>query len=394
MTNICVVTFLVLDRGVWQIDSGGNAAFGTFFLTGTNAGQIISGTGTGLPSQASSISYLLATQGLANTKLVVSMGGATGVLSTMMPTVQSARDLVNTIWNSLFGAAAPNTLNWSNAAWGGGSTPLFFDGLDLDWEDGIGGDIAYAFVDQWRLNVAAYGGAVGKKYLVMAPQSPNTWVNPGYNNSTSPWTNNLANIPFSSSTSALNTLSSGFLTSQALIAPPQLKLFDVVFVQCYNQVEQYLTKPPQSTTYNPIFTTQLAQWGYLIMKARRAGGNTVLCWGFASTDSIGNTEWVNGGGKDGAILNSAIQLINPIVSAQLVAEGGAPCTATEWSQAFGMWNSPSNITPIKFLFGSTSDTRKTTVASTYTVLYASATYPAPNPNWTAFNLPITDQRYQ
>ena len=392
MTNMCLVTFLVKNNDTWQIDTDGCAAFGTLFLTGTNAGKIISGAGSGLPSQADSITYLKGVRALANTKLMVSMGGATGVLTTMMPSVQGARDLVNTIWNSLFGAASPNTLNWSNAAWGGGPTPLFFDGLDLDWENGIGGDEAFAFVDQWRLNVAAYGGAVGKKYLNMAPQSPNSWVNPGYNNSTSPWTNNLNNIPFTSSLSALNTLASGFLTSQALAAPEQLKLFDVVFVQCYNQEAEYLTKPPQSTTYNPVFTTQLAQWAYLVMKARRAGGNTVLCWGFASTDALFNTQWVNGGGKDGAILNSAIQLINPIVSAQLVADGGAPCTAIEWSQGFGMWNSPSNLGPIEFLFGPTSDTRKTTVASTYTVLYSSATYPAPDPSWTNPPLPITDQR--
>jgi hypothetical protein len=392
MTNMCLVTFLVKNNDTWQIDTDGSAAFGTLFLTGTNAGQIISGAGSGLPSQADSITYLKAVRALANTKLMVSMGGATGVLTTMMPSVQGARDLVNTIWNSLFGAASPNTLNWSNAAWGGGPTPLFFDGLDLDWENGIGGDEAFAFVDQWRLNVAAYGGAVGKKYLNMAPQSPNSWVNPGYNNSTSPWTNNLNNIPFTSSLSALNTLASGFLTSQALAAPEQLKLFDVVFIQCYNQEAEYLTKPAQSTTYNPVFTTQLAQWAYLVMKARRAGGNTVLCWGFASTDALFNTQWVNGGGKDGAILNSAIQLINPIVSAQLVADGGAPCTAIEWSQGFGMWNSPSNLGPIEFLFGPTSDTRKTTVASTYTIFYSSATYPAPDPNWTNPPLPITDQR--
>jgi len=393
--NQLLVTFLIKGTdGTWQINTSGNAGYGTFFLTGTNAGKIISGAGSGLPNQADSITYLLNAKLIPDTKLLVSMGGATGNLSQMMPTAQAARDLVNTIWNSLFGAASPNTLNWSNAAWGGGPTPLFFDGLDLDWENGIDGAISYAFVDQWAQNVTTYGGTVGKKYLNMAPQSPNTWVNPGFNNSSSPWTNNLLNIPFTSSTAALSTIATGFLTSQALAAPEQLKHFDVVFIQCYNQVNQYLTSPPGSTTYNPVFTTQLAQWAYLVMKARRAGGNTVLCWGFASTDALDGTVWVNGGNKDGNILNQAITLINPFVSAQLVADGGAACSAAEWSQAFGMWNSPSNIAPIKFLFGPTSDTRKTNVKGTYTVLYASASFPAPNPTWTATNLPVIDTRYE
>jgi hypothetical protein len=276
-------------------------------------------------------------------------------------------------------------LNWSNAAWGGGPTPLFFDGLDLDWEDGVDGDTSFAFVDQWVQNVTAYGGPVGKKYLNMAPQSPNTWVNPGFNNSSSPWTNNLLNIPFTSSTAALSTIAPGFLTSQALAAPEQLKHFDVVFIQCYNQVNQYLTSPPGSTTYNPVFTTQLAQWAYLVMKARRAGGNTVLCWGFASTDALGGTVWVP---TDNQILKQAIDLINAPVSAQLVADGGAACSAADWSQAFGMWNSPTNIAPTTANFGIASNWTTTTMAPGFAVLYASASFPAPDPQWTGANLPI------
>lgn len=385
-TTQLLVTFLIIGTdGTWQINTSGNAGYGTFFLTGTNAGKIISGDGSGLPTEANSIAYLLNAQGLANTKLLVSMGGATGNLTQMMPTPQAARDLVNTIWNSLFGAASPNTLNWSNAAWGGGATPLFFDGLDLDWEDGVGGDTSFAFVDQWAQNVTTYGGPVGKKYLNMAPQSPNTWVNPGFNNSSSPWTNNLLNIPFTSSTAALSTIAPGFLTSQALAAPEQLKHFDVVFIQCYNQVNQYLTSPPGSTTYNPVFTTQLAQWAYLVMKARRAGGNTVLCWGFASTDALGGTVWVP---TDNAILNQAIDLINAPVSAQLVADGGAACSSADWSQAFGMWNSPTNIAPTTFNFSIGSNWTQATMAPGFAVLYASASFPAPDPQWTGANLPI------
>jgi hypothetical protein len=360
------------------------------FLTGAQAGTIVSGSGSGLPSQATSISNMLAFKALGGgtTPLMISMGGATGNLGIMMPTVQSAQDLCNSIWNSLFGAASTNPLSWSNAAWGGGSTPLFFDGIDLDWENALGGDVALAFLTQWSANVTAYGGAVGKKYLNMAPQSPNTWYP---SDSSKPWTNGGANIPWPGSQSALSTIAAGFLASPALLAPAQLKVFDTVFIQLYNQAGLYLTEPPGSQTYNPLFTAQIAQWAYLVMKARRAGGSTVLTWGFASADAP--QIWVDGGGNDGAILNTAIPLINAQVSAQLVAEGGASCAANEWSGGFGMWNSPTNLDPITFIYGPTSDTRKTNLSAQYATFYMSATYPSPATQWAASSIPLTDTRY-
>jgi hypothetical protein len=236
--------------------------------------------------------------------------------------------------------------------------------------------------------VTAYGGAVGKKYLNMAPQSPNTWYN---SPSGSPWTNGGANIPFTGSQAALSTIAAGFLASPALLAPAQLKVFDNVFIQLYNQAGLYLTEPPGSSTYNPLFTAQIAQWAYLVMKARRAGGSTVLTWGFASTDAP--QIWVNGGGNDGAILNNAIGLINAQVSAQLVAEGGASCAANEWSGGFGMWNSYTNLNPIAFLYGPTSDTRKGNLSGQFATFYMSATYPSPETGWRPA-LPYLDTRYE
>ena len=121
------------------------------------------------------------------------------------------------------------------------------------------------------------------------------------------------------------------------------------------------------------------------MKARRAGGNTVLCWGFASTDALGGTQWIP---TDNAILKQAIDLINPLVSAQLVADGDGACVSSDWSQAFGMWNSPSNIDPTTTVFGSGSNMTQRVLAPGFAVLYASASYPAPDPTWTGANLPI------
>ena len=391
LKNQMLITFLIKDAttGIWQVNTSGNADVGSMFLTGAQAGTIVSGAGSGLPSQATSISNMLAFKalGAATTPLMISMGGATGNLGIMMPTVQSAQDLCNSIWNSLFGAAAPNPLSWSNAAWGGGSTPLFFDGIDLDWENALGGDVALAFLTQWSANVTAYGGAVGKKYLNMAPQTPNSWY---ASDSSKPWTNGGVNIPWAGSQSALSTIAAGFLTSPALLAPEQLKVFDNIFIQLYNQTGLYMTEPPGSQTYNPLFTAQVAQWAYLVMKARRAGGSTVLTWGFASTDAP--QIWVDGGGNDGAILNTAIPLINAQVSAQLVAEGGASCAANEWSGGFGMWNSPTNIDPITFIYGPTSDTRKTNLSAQYATFYMAASYPSPATQWAASSIPLTDTR--
>lgn len=388
LKNQMLITFLIKDvtTGIWQVNTSGNADIGSMFLTGAQAGTIVSGSGSGLPSQATSISNMLAFKALGpagTTPLMISMGGATGNLGIMMPTVQSAQDLCNSIWNSLFGAAAPNPLSWSNAAWGGGSTPLFFDGIDLDWENALGGDVALAFLTQWSANVTAYGGAVGKKYLNMAPQSPNTWYP---SNSSFPWTNGGANVPWPGSQSALSAIAAGFLASPALLAPAQLKVFDTVFLQIYNQAGLYLTEPPGSTTYNPNFTAQIAQWAYLVMKARRAGGSTVLTWGFASTDAP--QIW---GQTDGAILNTAIGLINAQVSAQLLADGDAPCAAYEWSGGFGMWNSPTNINPITFVYGSTSAITKADMSAQYATFYMSATYPSPATLWAA-PIPLTDTR--
>lgn len=387
LKNQMLITFLIKDvtTGIWQVNTSGNADIGSMFLTGAQAGTIVSGSGSGLPSQATSISNMLAFKALGGgtTPLMISMGGATGNLGIMMPTVQSAQDLCNSIWNSLFGAAAPNPLSWSNAAWGGGPTPLFFDGMDLDWENAMGGDVALAFLTQWSANVTAYGGAVGKKYLNMAPQSPNTWYP---SDSSFPWTNGGANVPWAGSQSALSTIHPGFLASPALLAPAQLKVFDNIFIQLYNQAGLYLTEPPGSTTYNPNFTAQIAQWAYLVMKARRAGGSTVLTWGFASTDAP--QIW---GQTDGAILNTAIGLINAQVSAQLIADGDAPCAAYEWSGGFGMWNSPTNINPITFVYGSTSAITKADMSAQYATFYMSATYPSPATLWAA-PIPLTDTR--
>lgn len=389
LTNFLTIDFLIKDAGtgIWQINTSGNAAYGTLFLTGAQAGTIVSGTGSGVPSQATSITNLLSYRG-TNTKLIVSMGGATGQLNIMIPTFQAATDLVNTIWNVLFGASAPNVLNWSNAAWGGGSTPLFFDGLDLDWENAAPNKEAVeGFMAQWYTCQQAYLATVGKKYLNIAPQSPNSWLNAP---SSSPWTSNLLSIPFSNSQAVLSSINPSFLAGTALLSPNQftgLRSVDYIFCQIYNQPGLYLTVPPAYTTYNPDFTNQMAQWAYLVMKAREKGSNVQLIWSCASTDAP--EIWTD---AQRAILNSAIELINPLVSNQLIADGGAPCNASEWSGGFGLWNSPTAQALITNVFAADSPITTSNMSGNAVILYANQTYPAPDPAWTTPPIPFVDNR--
>ena len=377
LDSFFMVTFLT---GLpWGVNSDRNGAYGDFVLTGTFAGQILQPGGV---TQAESIANLKSYR--ANGKLLLSMGGATFILNNAFASAQSARDFVNSVWNVFFGAASPNPLNWSNASWAAQPDPLFFDGLDLDWESAISdGAIISAFMDQWIANVAAYGGGVGKKYLNIAPQTPNSWLNAP---STSPFTNNLVNIPFAGSQAALSTLAAGFLTSPAVLAPPYLKYVDNVFAQIYNQESVYLTNPDGS--YNVNFTQQMAQWAYLVMKARRAGGNTKLVWAFASADSV-TPIWTAG---NAAQLNAAIELINPIVSSQLIADGEAGCVATDWSKGFGMWNSPSANSVVASVFAAGSAISLNNMAGESAILYAGAAYPQPAPGWQSDPFPLTDAR--
>lgn len=387
LENLLVMTFLIFQDGVWQINTDGNTACGTLFLTGADAGTIVSGNGS-IPTQATSINNLKAWKAQPNAKLIASFGGATANLVAAMTTPQAAIDLVDSIWNSLFGAPSTNPLSWSNAAWAGASPPVFFDGIDLDWEGAVVAGVPLAFQQRWEANSALYETSVGKKYLTMAPQTPNSWLNAP---SSSGFTNGNANIPFAFSGSTLGSVSPGFMTSPALLAPVQLASFDFVFAQIYNQSQQYLTSPPGYTEYNPVFTTQMAQWAYLVMSARRRhAANTQLVWAFSSsTAGVTTPVWTT---ANQAQLNSAINLINPLVSAQLVADGLGPCSATEWSGGIGFWTSPTGQVAAQAAFGLGSAITMANMAGKCTMLYAEAEFPAFDPEWTTPPMSVIDNR--
>jgi hypothetical protein len=370
LQNLALLTFLSIDgAGIWSINTSGNPDFGSMMLTGVNAG-----TWQGTDGK----SYLNGIRVKPNTELILSLGGSAmdSFLSVAFPSNQGAIDLCNTIWNVLFGAASPNTLNWSNLAWAGSPNPLFFKGIDLDMEGAIGTGILGAFMTQWTSNVAAYGSVVGSKTLTMAPQSPNTWLLSSP--STSIFTNNFTAVPFASSASVLSSLTPGFLSSSALIAPTLLQNFSYVFIQVYNQ--------PALQLGSAYFNSQMAQWAYLVMTSNRINStSTKIIWGFGTTDII-TPVWDYA--TDAPLLAAAIPQITALVNNQLIADGRASCINTEWSGGWGAWNSPSNISSASTVYLNGSLLTPDLMGSS-TILYANASGLATT--WNT-GLPIVDYR--
>ena len=349
VTTHYVVNFLTYDGTLWQVNTSGNLNYGSMILTGADAGTIV-----GTPTQADSIAYLLATRAKTGAKLILSIGGGLQDMTTMMPTTDAAVNICNSIWNVFFGAASDNVLSWSNAAWGGGSTPLFFDGIDLDWEGAMPAGVPEAFTTQWTANVSAYGSAVGAKVLQMAPQSPNACMNTP---SASPWTSDNVNIPFPNSSSTLSEISGIFVMSNALIAPAGLLPFTHIFLQCYNSEGFELTIG--GTLLNPIFTNVLSQWGYLVMLAIRQGSTVQLTIGFPSNDA-GTPLWTN---SQEALLNTAIIAANALISDELTARGLGTSVPTDWVGGLGFWSSPSNWPFTEHVYSAASGIAKTSMGS-------------------------------
>lgn len=383
MANLLVMTFLVYNGTDWLVSTGSNAACGSIILSGPDAGTIVSDPGG--PGQTASIANIISWAGTS--PIIVSFGGATLNLVQALPDEATARGFVNSFWNQFIASdGAANPLDWEITAEIRGA----FSGLDLDFEGAVvDGAIIQALVDQWRVNCYAFSEQLGfTPVLTFTPQTPNTWLDQP---SSQAWTNGNANIPFAWAGAALSTLAADFNDSDALLARYQLSIANYVFAQIYNQPAQYLTSPPDYTVYNPVFTTQMAQWAYLIMLARRRNNApTKLIWAFSSsTAGVTTPVWTT---ANQAQLNAAIELINPLVSAQLVADGLGACIATEWSGGIGFWTSPTGNTAAQAAFSFQSAISKDNMAGDATMLWMEAATPSPDPAWSGPVVPIKDNR--
>lgn len=384
-----MMTFLAVTNGVWNVDTGTQPTVGSMILTGANAGTISQGAGQ--PNQAGSVAQLKAWRAQPNCKVLVSLGGAAFNVTQLIPNAQTARDICNSIWNSLFGAnTCPNPLNWSNASWAGGPNPFFFDGIDIDWENATPDGVPQAFAQQWASNVTAYGSITGAKILSGAPQSPNAALDVP---SSTPWgyfSGGNLQLPFEWTGADLSTIAPAYLavTAPAFISQ-YLNIFDELFIQCYNNPAQDLVTSPG--VLNPIFVKCLAQWAYIVMLAnRRNGSKAKIMFGFAtSTAGVSTPPWVD---ANEPILNTAITQINALVSAELAKNGLAQCVPTDWNCGIGFWTSPSaNSASVKAYDGNSTLTRANLGGAT-TQLWMEAANPSPNVAWGLLPNGVVDAR--
>ena len=384
-----MMTFLAVTNGVWNVDTGTQPTVGSLILTGANAGNITQGAGQ--PDQAGSVAQLKAWRAQPNCKVLVSLGGAAFNVTQLIPNAQTARDICNSIWNSLFGAnTCPNPLNWSNASWAGGANPFFFDGIDIDWENATPDGVPQAFAQQWASNVTAYGAITGAKILSGAPQSPNAALDVP---SSSPWgyfsAGNLQ-LPFEWTGADLSTIAPAYLnvTAPAFISQ-YLNIFDELFIQCYNNPAQDLVTSPG--VLNPVFVKCLAQWAYIIMLAnRRNGSKAKIMFGFATSSAgVSTPVWVP---ANEAILNTAIQQINTLVSTELAKNGLAQCVPTDWNCGIGFWTSPTANVASSEAYDAQSQLTRANLSGGTTQLWMEAANPSPNVFWSDFPNGVVDAR--
>jgi hypothetical protein len=375
-----MMTFLTFTGGVWNVNTDNNADVGSMYLTGVNAGNII-----GVPSQAQSIATLKAWRAQTNCKVLVSLGGSAFNVSQLIPDAGTAINLCNSIWNSLFGAnACPNPLNWSNASWATAPTPFFFDGLDMDWENETPDGVAQAFITTWYTNQNLYGGVTGQKILSGAPQGPNCSINTPSASMWGYFEAGQLQLPFAWSGADLSTIGLSYLdvTAPALLSQ-YLGIFDVLFLQNYNNLPQDLVTSPG--VLNPIFVKCVAQWAYLLMLSnRKKGGQAKLCLGFAVTSAgVSTPLWVP---QNEAILNTAITQINALVSDELAKQGLARCVPTDWNAGIGFWTSSPANTAATSSYDNNSPLTRVNLGGAVTQLWMEAAYPSPATGWTGLNI--------
>jgi hypothetical protein len=254
----------------------------------------------------------------------------------------------------------------------------------MDWENETPDGVAQAFITTWYTNQNLYGGVTGKKILSGAPQGPNCSIDTpsasmwGYFNA------GQIQLPFPWSGADLSTITPPYLavTAPALLSQ-YLGIFDVLFLQNYNNAPQDLVTSPG--VLNPIFVKCVAQWAYLMMLSnRRKGGQTKLCLGFAvTTAGVSTPIWVP---QNEAILNTAITQINALVSAELAKQGLAQCVPTDWNAGIGFLTSSPANTSATSAYDNNSPLTRVNLGGAVTQLWMEAAYPSPATGWTGLNI--------
>jgi hypothetical protein len=368
-------------------------------------------------------------------------------------------DVTNSIKSVFLGVSgASNPLNWaksgnSMAPSGWGTVPDF-DGVVLDFENvGRGGlpgasntyppaqdpiptfpadatDAKYQPYIQ-ALADAASGLNVSGKILANAPVSLsiNGDILTGKNNGNVGAANTALNTwyAFTDSTIVPSSTTYNSADSLALNHPNQMKYFDEVFVQFYNEAPDYYLGGSK-------FTNLLAQWGYVALLAQEktvkktriniglAKGNIIpaLIGGVAIINAQGPTApldnetsapydywypqyctptppnsiksqnnpqyWPNTSpAKDPINLAAAINGATTILKA---ATGNNNLTNSDWCSGVGFWASENATLMAKAVYDKNNGySPGTSLPKITTFLWADASYPTPDPVWPA-NTPI------
>ena len=419
LDTTCMVTFLVNGPNIyqtnnyvnWYVNSDNSPVYGDNYLT-SQPGQPSNIAGTmafstsGASATPQSGNYIAGLQA-KGIKVCVSVGGYYYDMLGSINSVQKANDFMQTVCYVLLGLgdSSWNKLGWNSAGFVTSSgSRVYFDGLNLDFENiGQGGNPnrssgsgnlpavplpaspavpdsgpypspQYDYMINTCAAICSAWGTYGSptKKFSMAPLSPATTL---MTKNTAP-TTALGNYQaFPTSTSGISTYNAGSgLGLQAQIHPTQLKFFDEVFVQMYNETPDYL--PGGSS-----FTTILTQWGYLCKKAQDLGGKTKVILGFATQDIQLGVVW--NPSTDPAFVNTALSDSNTALATQYPG-----IQISDWCSGIGFWASPSGTTTLITEYGKASTSIPNLPNVGNAMVWADADYvlSALDPLWTS--LPV------
>jgi len=398
LTTTAMMTFLINGPNIyqsnafvnWYINSDNSPVYGDNYLTSqpgqtSNLAGTMGFSTTGANATPQSGNYIANIQS-KGTKVCVSLGGYYYDMLASINSVQGAQDFMQTCCHVLLGLGDStwNKLNWNSAGFVTTSgTRVYFDGLNLDIENiGQGGNPTrppsqyplpagdvpstgpypspkYDYmIDTCQALVTAWGtyGSPSKIFSI-APLSPATTL---LTKNTGP-TTALGNYQaFPTATSPLSTYSAGSGKGlQAQIHPTQLKFFDQVFIQTYNE----------DATWSPggvNFTANLTQWAFLCKKAQDLGGKTKVMLGFATQDSLpplyDPATWPS-------LINTALNDTNTALATYYPT-----IQTSDWCDGMGLWASPSGTTTLISEYARASTTMPLLPSTGATMVWADADY--------------------
>ena len=293
----------------------------------------------GTVTQAGGPAYLSTIQA-SNTKVVISLGGATAnqsVLSTMFGHPSSydtgAANLANSMAYAFFkGPGASNPLNFTSTAWAGFS----FSGIDLDIEALTPSTTSlYVFASTLKANPGFSG-----KIITTAPQTPYlTQATTSGLNANNTFTSFSA-MNAATNLSAVYTGSAG--NQLALLAPTGGSLVDFNFVQAYNNASY--SYPTGSTNAN--WNNVMAAWGIQSLMAGYPGNHPKNIFAFATYDA--NPGPIFDPDADATAFDISVSTATSTIKGFSTLSGVYPFSTivtNDWCAGIGLWCATTAVNP-------------------------------------------------